>query len=100
MQFPVTKLKNPDGFILEQNNCDTTQVDHLILPKLTQAEIETLKEDSFYGYVFYALSIIVWFPCVVFPTGRLHLDVASSILLLLADPLIVHAMFRYAFVVA
>lgn len=37
------------GFILEQNNCDTTQVDHLILPKLTQAEIETLKEDSFYG---------------------------------------------------
>lgn len=51
MQYPVTKLKNPDGFILEQNNCDTTQVDHLILPKLTQAEIETLKEDSFYGYV-------------------------------------------------
>jgi hypothetical protein len=96
MQYPVTKLKSPDGFILEQNNCDTTQVDHLILPKLAQAEIETLKEDGFYGYVFYAF----WFPCVVFPTDRFHLDVTSAILLLLADPLISHAMFRYAFVVA
>ena len=59
MQYPVTKLKIPDGFILEQNNCDATQIDHLILPKLTQAEIETLKEDSFYGCVVYALSMTV-----------------------------------------
>jgi hypothetical protein len=100
MQYPVTKLKGPDGFILEQNNCDTTQVDHFILPKLTPAKIEALKEDGFYGYVFYALSITVWFPCVVFPTDRLHLDVDSAISLLLADPLIAHAMFRYTFVVA
>ena len=100
MQYLVTKLKSPDGFTLERNNCDTTQLDHLILPKLTQAETETLKEDSFHGYVFYALSITVWFPCIVLPTDPLYLDVAGAISLLLADPSIAHAVFRYICAVA
>ena len=100
MQYLVTKLKSPDGFTLERNNCDTTQLDHLILPKLTQAETETLEEDSFYGYVFYALSRTVWFLCIEFPTDPLHLDVAGAISLLLADPSIAHAVFRYIFAIA
>ena len=100
MQYFITKLKSLDGFTLEQNNCDTIQLDYLILPKLTQVETEILKEDSFYRYIFYSLSIIVWFFCIVLPTNPLYLDVAGAILFLLARLLIVYAVFCYIFAVA
>lgn len=37
------------GFILASNKCDSLSLDHLILPELSSSQIETLKEDGFYG---------------------------------------------------
>jgi hypothetical protein len=37
------------GFILGSNKCDSLPLDHLILPELSSSQIETLKDDGFYG---------------------------------------------------
>ncbi|KAF2184825.1 SET domain-containing protein [Zopfia rhizophila CBS 207.26] len=37
------------GFILDNNDHDTTKLDHLILPRLSSSQEEILKEDGFHG---------------------------------------------------
>ncbi|CAI6335788.1 unnamed protein product [Periconia digitata] len=37
------------GFILVANECDSVPLDHLVVPRLSAAQVETLKGDGFYG---------------------------------------------------